>query len=399
MENRFVLQFEGTDSAIRFASQDMANIFTSVARGWPSSVAQDNLELFADVTQTDHKWSTKFLTPGSRPKTRDAVNAICDLIVELNWSRLRHDTTLMCLHAAGVAMGQSLLVLPNGRRAGKSTLTAELARRGSKVFSDDILAVRLNKRGIAEGLATGISPRLRVPLPARASKEFQDWVTGDPGPSNRQYKFLSRAPVARYGTSCPIGAIVTLDRAGEDVGPSFSEMTTKEVLSVLIYQNFGRFAHSGWTLAALAAIAESLPCLKLTYSNFEEAADFLEASVEEGLLASGAVAAIKHDNVPDFREPNPPFDHSRRYQQRVGFECVMTDDEAFVSDANGVGIFRMGPGMLPIWMLLAEPVSSADIVTVLGDAFPEAGHETLARDVAAGLEELNSVGLIEATSN
>lgn len=394
-DRRVDMHFQGTDGAIQFASSEMASIFAKVAHSWPCGSGQGPSGIFADVRQSGSKWSLDF--PRSEPqlKVYDAVNCICDLIVELNWSRLRQNTELMCLHAAGVEMGQSLVVFPSGRRAGKSTLTTELARRGYKVFSDDILAVRLNEDGLAEGLATGVSPRLRVPLPPEASEDFCNWVSSDPGPGNRQYKFLTKAPVAPHGLSRPIGAIVTLDRVDEDIPPAFCEMDAKDVLPVLIHQNFGRFVHSGRALAAFAAIANDLPCLKLTYGNFERAADFLEAAVKDGLLETGATAEVKHGTLPDFDSPRAPFNPERAYRQRAGFQYVVTGDEAFVSDANGVGIFRMGPGMLPIWTLLEESMTLKTVVEILGEAFPDVGEETLVRDVRTGFEQLNDAGLIE----
>lgn len=394
--NSVALHFQGTDGAIRFADVDMANTFRRIAHGWPCDADRGPSDPFAEVRQAGSGWSIRFLKPEPDLKTYDAVNSMCDLIVELNWSRLRENTQLMCLHAAGVEIGKSLVVFPSGRRAGKSTLTAELARRGYKVFSDDVLAVRLNEHGVAEGLATGVSPRLRVPLPPEASEDFRNWVWSDPGPGNRQYKFLTGAPVAPYGSSRRIGAIVTLDRVDDDVPPAFSEMAAKDVLPVLIHQNFGRFVHSGRALAAFSAMARDLPCLKLTYGNFAEAADFLEAAAEEGLVETGVMVDVEHGMLPDFDTPHAPFDPTRAYRQRVGFHCVVTGDEAFVSDANGLGIFRMGPGMLPIWMLLEEPVTLQDVVAVLAELFPDAGAETLFQDARTGLEQLNDAGLIEA---
>ena len=301
----------------------------------------------------------------------------------------------MCLHAAGIQMGQALVVFPSKRRAGKSTLTAELARRGHRVFTDDILAVQLNEHGIAEGLATGVSPRLRLPLPSEASSGFCDWVAADSGPANKQYKYLTEAPAAAFGSASPIGAIITLDRVDEDIPPAFSQMDTEEVLPVLIYQNFGRFANAGRVLSAFGAIASELPCLKLTYGNFERAAEFLEAAVEEGLLADGAVADTNTARLPDFEQKNAPFDPERAYRQRAGFQCIRTGDEAFISDASGIGIFRMGPGMMPIWLLVEETMTLEEIVLVMSEMDPDVGRKTLRRDIRIGLEKLNKAGLIE----
>lgn len=387
--------FKGADGAIRFASDDMVRAFQRVAHGWPVDTDQSEQDLFAQVHPEGTRWFVDILRPERRQKSYNPVNGICDLIVELNWSRLRQNNELMCLHAAGIAMGQALVVFPSRRRAGKSTLTGELSRRGHRVFTDDILAVRLSNDGIAEGLATGVSPRLRLPLPPEASHRFCDWVESDRGPANRQYKYLTEAPVADYGDSAPIGAIVTLDRVEEDVAPVFSDMDAKDVLPILIHQNFGRFPNAGRILSAFGAIARDLPCLKLTYGSFERAADFLEAAVKDGLLSAGAVADTDTAILPDFETHYSPFNAEQRYRQRTGFQCIETGDEAFISDASGTGIFRMGQGMMPIWLLLEQPVTLDQIVEVMGDVFPDVTPDTLLKDTRKAMIQLNKAGLID----
>lgn len=387
--------FEGADGTIRFASDELEREFRRVVHGWPVDRSRVNQDPFAQVALEGARWSVDILRPERRHKSSNPVNRICDLIIELNWSRLRQNNELMCLHAAGIQMGEALVVFPSRRRAGKSTLTAELSRRGHRVFTDDILAVQLSSDGIAEGLATGVSPRLRLPLPPEASERFYSWVEQDQGPANKQYKYLTEAPVAGFDKAAPIGAIVTLNRVEEDVTPSFSDMDAKEVLPVLIHQNFGRFANSGRILSAFGAIARDLPCLKLTYGSFEQAADFLEEAVQKGLLAQHAVAEADSNALPDFERLKEPFEEARRYRQRAGFQCINTDDEAFVADANGVGIFRLGPGMIPIWLLLQEPVSLEEIIAVLSEVFPDVMPDTLLSDTRKAMRKLNHAGLID----
>jgi hypothetical protein len=393
---RTELTFDGTDGAIVFARPDMAAAFRRVVHGWPATDAPRPAGPFAEVWPAGARWTIELLRPEPRQQRHDPVNGICDLIVELNWSRLRRRTDLMCLHAAGVEMGGSLVVFPSGRRAGKSTLTAELSRRGHRVFSDDVLAVDLDAAAVPRGLATGIAPRLRVPLPDDAPQAFRHWVAADAGPENRQYKYLTGAPVAAHGSSLPLGAIVTLDRVEGDVSPTVAQMDAGEVLPVLIHQNFGRFGHAGRTLAAFEAIARDLPCLRLTYGRFEEAADFLEARVAGGLLGSGAAARAADGTTPIFGGMVAPYDPARAYRRRPGFRSVDIDREAFVADADGIGIFRLGQGMLPIWRLLEEPLMAREIVAVLGVIFPNVGRDILTNDVDAALRQLNEAGLIEA---
>lgn len=388
------LLFDGADGSIRFASSSLATAFRQVVHRWPASPGSGPEGAFAEVSESRERWAINVLRPEPLQKRHRPVNAICDLIVDLNWSRLRQNTELMCLHAAGIDVGGALLVLPSGRRAGKSTLTAELARRGHRVFSDDILAVGLDETGIANGIATGIAPRLRLPLPDDAPPAFRDWVSADPGPANRQYKYLTGAPVAGYGSALPLGAIVTLHRVEEDVDPSFEEIAPQDVLPVLIHQNFGRMVHAGRALAAFGAIARGLPCLKLTYGRFDRAADALEERVTRAVPRGGAMAGTGHGRLPEFQRDKVPFDPAGTYRRREGFHSVETADGTFVADADGVGIFRLNPGMVPIWLLLEDPMTPAEISAVLADIYRDVDPETIRRDTERALAQLNETGLI-----
>lgn len=64
----------------------------------------------------------------------DPVNAICGAISSLPTALPAEHPELNCLRAAGVAIGGRPVVVPNVRRAGKSTLAAVLARTGHAMF-------------------------------------------------------------------------------------------------------------------------------------------------------------------------------------------------------------------------------------------------------------------------
>jgi hypothetical protein len=400
VNQRFELRFCDTDGAIVFDQADMAQAFLRVVHSWPAVVPRDAAQSFARVTAEKSRWAVEIIRPEPHRKSYNPVNGICDLIVDLNWSRLRQRPELLCLHAAGVQMGDGLVVFPSGRRAGKSTLTAELARRGHRVFSDDVIAVDMAASGTVAGIATGIAPRLRLPLPPEAPEEFCAWVAADPGPANRQYKYLTDAGVAEYGTARPIAAVVVLDRVDGNAPPALTQIGMDKVLPILIYQNFGRFPHAGRILAGFAAMARDLPCLRLTYGSFSAAADFLEARVAGGLLSATAAIAPAPDAppTPDFDSDRAPYDPAARYRRRPGFQAVDAGGEALVADASGLGIFRLGPGMLPIWHLLADPMRSDQIEGVLGEVFPDVPRDQLNRDTDSALRDLHKAGLIEESA-
>lgn len=391
------LHFDETDGAVAFFGPPTCEAFRAVVHRWPCRPASDGMPVFAlCAAEGAGTWRVTGSWPEPWRRDHDPVNAICDLVVELNWSRLRARADLMCLHAGAVAMGGGLVVFPAGRRAGKSTLSAELARRGHTIFSDDILAVTADEEGVAQGLGTGIAPRLRLPLPPEAPAVFADWVAADAGPSNRQYSYLTDAPVAAQGQAAALGAIVVLDRDAGAGAPRVSPMAADAVMPLLIHQNFGRFVHSGRALATFAALVRDLPCLKLSYASFDAAADCLETLAAEGRFGGQAISAPGHAGAADFdRAPVAAPVPGRAYRQGAGFTEVSIGGEAYVADAAGRGIFRLNPGMIPIWRLLAEPVDTADVVDVLAEIFPEVARDTLDADVAQAFEALAAADLIE----
>lgn len=374
----------------------MATAFRQVVHGWPAKAGAGPLDGFAEVTADGDAWKVAIARPEPRRHVFDPVNAICELIVELNWSRLRQQPGLICFHAGAVEIAGRLVVFPSGRRAGKSTLTAELTRRGHRPFSDDILAVSPAADGTVMGLGTGVAPRLRLPVPDTAPEASARWVDNDPGPFNRQYKYLTGAPVPREGTPAPIGAIVTLDRDDAHDAPALTPLRPENILPILIHQNFGRFVHSGRALSVFEAIARDLPCLRLSYREFSEAADVVERLGRDGTL--GATAAVEPDNRDHADLSNRPrraFDPALRYRRTTGFTAAEISGEAYVADTSGVGIFRLNGGMLPIWTLLEEPIGAAEVVDILQQVFPDTGRDALTRDVHDALSQLRTAGLIE----
>lgn len=132
----------------------------------------------------------------------------CSLVGELIGRRLDAEPALLGLHCGSVEINGQLVIFPESSKAGKSTLTAAFAAAGYRVFGDDVLG--LTEAGA--GVAMGVAPRLRMPLPSSFSSEFVDYVERHAGPENECYRFVIPAEnaLAHYNDSSPIGAIVLL---------------------------------------------------------------------------------------------------------------------------------------------------------------------------------------------
>jgi hypothetical protein len=203
---------------------------------------------------------------------RTLVEALCGAHFELiDWYAREHRDEL-CLHAAAVSF-DGLVVFPAVQRAGKSVLTVELARRGVPVFGDDVVPVDLAS---ARGIALGIAPRLRPPLPEGASPALRAFVEAHRGPGrkNRLYVALPEGRLVPFGASAPVRAVVLLDRRPRGRA-TLSEADPADALETLVLQNFQPEVPAPRAFDVLHRVASGAECLRLSYARTEDAADRL----------------------------------------------------------------------------------------------------------------------------
>ena len=339
-------------------------------------------------------------TPDSPPPERDwdAVNAVCDLVVELAWEQVRSNPSWLCLHCAAVEFAGRLVLFPNRRRAGKSTLSAVLAARGYRVFTDDFLPVQVDGSGHITGRANGILPRLRLPLPKGFSQGFVDWVAANPGPLNRKYKYLETQALAPRGASLPIGAVVILDRDG-DGETGLSEVSQSVALDDMITQNFARSLHAARILVASQRVTETAELYRMRYQSAEQAADLLEARFSEwrapvrvsetrGEMPTGGA------DLAMLEQAAPKLDTTQDQMRAPGVTEVTVGDVVYLTDAHGLGVHRLNPGSHALWQLLAEPGSLTEMTDLLCAAFPEVPRAQIEQDNLATLRQFAKARLI-----
>lgn len=397
------LQFEGLDAQIELIqSDDLVGVIAQAARKWPfvtSDQPTKRTAPFAILTQPSKgQFDLRLNDAPQTPRRWNTVNAVCDLMVEMAWERLRTKPDLLCVHGAAVAFGDQLTLFPNARRAGKSTLACVLAHQGFEIFTDDFLMMGPDDEGVINGLATGIAPRLRRPAPETFSQAFKDWIDADTGPQNKQYKYLTSAPIADFGTPLPLGAIVLLDRQADPPHPRLDPINKTEALESLILQNFARAGHAGDILSTLDAIATGIPAYRLTFDSAEDAAVYLQehpAMMQQ--TKSITVPSTPHRQAPLSRsvQRRPSLNKAVRYCQAAGVTTTQAGDANFLVDANGVSIFRLNAGSAAIWNILAEPASLSEVIDILCAAFPEIGKDQIAHDSETTLEQFAAAHLIE----
>nr|MCU0829421.1 PqqD family protein [Tabrizicola sp.] len=336
------------------------------------------------------------LEPGP-VRSWDAVNAAGEAMAALALALPAEDSRIISLHAAAVEMAGRLVVFPNVRRAGKSTLAAALAFAGHPVFTDDVLPLRFADNGSAQGVAMGLAQRLRMPLPPAAPAAMQAWVTGMPGPENRQYKYLLLPDQPRHGEALPIGAFVILDRQEEVLAARLDRVRPDQAMDALLHQNFTRDRHSQDVLQAICTMLSGRPVFQLQYSDLADAVSCLRHAFtvwpEDLVPTSTEARTFRMAEFPD-RSPVPIRD-DLALRQRPGCGAMRLGETLYLADPEGGAIHRMDSLAAEIWSVLGDAASPGDLKELLAAAFPDTDPGVMAQDLDRLLQSFAVAGLIE----
>jgi Coenzyme PQQ synthesis protein D (PqqD) len=395
--------FRGIAAPLRLrGAEAVLPVLRQVANGWPrrTAVADPQSNPFFSITALgdDDLFASESHVQETPPRRFDAVNAVCDAMVGLALALPAERPDLLCLHAAGIAMAGRLVIFPNVQRAGKSTLSAALARAGHPLFSDDVVPLSFAPEGAVFGHAMGISPRLRLPLPEALGQGFRDWAEAVAGPRNRQYMYLSLPDQPPHGSVLPLGAFVILDRRDEAMPAKLEHVAPEGAMDALLYQNFTRDRHSGDILRLMAAVLRDRPTFRLIYHDLASAvaclevafADWPDAGPDRGDAGSirFRLADLEARDLPKGQEGGP-------LRQRAGTVETWLGERLFLADAKGRAIHRIDPIGAAVWLVLAEPATPDEIAEVLAEAFPDAAPDRIADDLQRLLAQFCDAGLIE----
>lgn len=208
------------------------------------------------------------------------MEALCDLHFELiEWFLDVHSNHL-CIHCAAVEMEQGLVVFPSPTKAGKSTLTLQLAASGHRIFGDDVLPLEPERN---EGFALGLSPRIRLPLPKALGAEPRAFLETHAGPGDRFYRYvdLSESELAQFGETAPVAALVLLERKAS--GPAHLEPVSQgEMLKLILRRNFADEVPAPDIFDRLHALCGDARRLRLTYSDGRAAVALLDRELGAG---------------------------------------------------------------------------------------------------------------------
>jgi hypothetical protein len=397
--------FQGLGAPLRLDNAAaVLRLMPQIATGWPYLVQDADPTRPPFFTISAKPEAVRFLCQNHvepvAPRQFDAVNAACDAIAALAQALAAEDDRLLCLHAAGVVIAGQLVVFPNLRRAGKSTLSAALAKAGHRVFSDDVLPLLLSGNAPVRGLAMGIAPRLRLPLPDAVGPEFRDWVAAAPGPQNRQYKYLALPGQPAHGELLPIAAFVILDRQDAAVAARLDPVPPDVAMDALLHQNFTRDRHSGDVLQVIADLLAACPVVQLTYFDLPGAVDSLGAAFARPSAEHPATVPMPITQFRPLRvaSPTAALVPGAPIRQRPDTVARDIGDVLYLADPEGRAIHRMAPLAAAIWDLLETPATMGEIERFLYQAFPATDPARIAADLSDLLASLVTWGLVTSSA-
>jgi len=258
--------------------QELVEILTQVLRGWTvrdvkPGKGKPKIRLSAGPLGYERR--SPWIEGGDATVLVDPVDAVCDLLLDLERAYIEDSDNLLVLHAAGVKMGAGLIVFPSTHASGKSLLTATLAHAGHRVFADDQLPIVPSTPTI--GIAPGFLPRLRRPLPNDIDSRVLDFIHQHEGPMSERFRYvdLNEDVLAPLGERAPIVGLVVLNRQ-TGAKPKMETLSEQEVLKACVLQSFGRQMNAIEVLDHLHGMVKGAECLKLTYGTVLEAQALLQ---------------------------------------------------------------------------------------------------------------------------
>lgn len=388
------LRFAGSSGRLLLPrADDLAKALSNCLLGWDCETAPagDDTPLLAAAARTGrgiprYAVSSRYTDrpSGGLPQ----ASAVCSLIADLSQDWAESAPDILGLHAAAVGFGGGLVVITGPSRAGKSTLATRLALEpGADFFCDDVLPVDR----LAHGVALGIAPRLRLPVPI-GSPALARLVRDRKLLSDDRYVYVDPPQRAPHGARLPLRAILIPERR-EGATASFYHIDRGEALSMLLRQSLTSFPTAELAFDHATAVVAGLPVARLVYSDLDEAAalvcDQLGPTRTPDFSDLPTIPAL----VPELPQDQPPPSttvftrHPDVILRRVGkLSWLWLPGDGMLWEMNRVS--------LAIWAMLEFPGNAGDLASALAEVFADIPPTQLAADVGAVLESMEQAGLI-----
>ena len=206
----------------------------------------------------------------------DPADAMCNFVSDIIDAYIEEHPGTLGIHASAVRLGsKGLVVFPSAHKSGKSLLATHLVEQGGVLYSDDVV---LLPKGRHYGMATGIAPRLRLPVPKEQCSAFSKFLTRVGMCANQRYGWvnLQLGQIAKLGDKAPIQSIVLLNRREYfNKEPKLENFPRPKVLAQLVQHGFSLEANASEIVTRLSKVVRQAECYQLSYSSAEKAAKTL----------------------------------------------------------------------------------------------------------------------------
>ncbi|SLN49193.1 hypothetical protein PEL8287_02569 [Roseovarius litorisediminis] len=318
------------------------------------------------------------------------AGATCAVVADLSQAFCDAHPGTLGLHCGAVCIGGHLVALTGPYHAGKTTLVTRLAtEQGISLFCDDILPVLPDGRAYS----LGVQPRLRLPLPPKVTPEFHAFVDAHLTVRDKRYGFVDMPNLATRGSRAPLAGFVILSRK-EGVAASLHQVDIAETASYLIRQNIADPGAVDTHFDQIVAMAENVVCLKLQYSDLEDAVPLIRD-------------AFSGDKIPspniEIGPPCPPepdeidckiADLHLVYQRNDLVIPRQIGSDTFLWQIEERNFYSLNQIAAAIWTLLETPATGLTIAGILQEAFPACEAEKIEKDTAELLGFMRSRNLV-----
>ncbi|WP_457944975.1 PqqD family protein [Vreelandella alkaliphila] len=380
-------------------AEDLLPVIHQAMPGWrltPCEV-QQHVPSICVWRHPNGYWQEAPALPGGMLLDTPAGTA-CSVIADLAGAYLRHHPEHIGLHCGAVEVNQQLVIFPDSHRAGKSTLTAAFAAAGYRVFGDDVLALT----SCGEGVALGVAPRLRLPLPETLASEFHQFVANHLGPHDDRYGYLAlnEQQLASHGMRCPLGAVLLIERDESISEPQLVRLQPGDGLWQLLQQNFAEHESDQTLIERFLPLLKDLPCFLMRYRDAYEAATWLATEIDSDGFLDGAVATnpCRRQTEPEAFKQSQVLaaNDARRWQISPVAHEFPLGEELFVIAKEGGEIHRLNVTSRAVWALLQhEALCQDEIIDTLMAFFVGASRQSIKRDICQLLGQLFSLGLVQ----
>ncbi|WP_176762521.1 PqqD family protein [Pelagibacterium luteolum] len=391
------MQFAGTTHPVVCVDAGrVAEHVRTVLAGWPQvSTEPDAAPISVVGDQGYYSVTSPFLDEPLHGLS--SVGAACGAIVDAAQSFLAAHPDHLCLHAMSFEIAGRLVIATGTARMGKSTLAARMAAEPVLVYADDMLPITAPDNF---GLALGVPPRPRLPLPEGSGETLAGHVRDHAAADDGRYCYLDTSNIAPHGRTAPIGVVLLLDRRAD--GPAgFAPADRAEALRHLLLRNMVRTGPASALTGRLEGLLESVPCIRLFYSSLDDAAALLmDKFAAWPVDAAGLVEGQPEPGTPLEIAPRSGRARGRAiapeatFMRAPGIVAKRVGDEVFLFDRDDTTVLNLNALAGAVWALLEEPISAREAGALLADAFADTPRIVVMTDAEALFADLERNGLI-----